>query len=70
MIETIQLDENLPQNATLLKMDQQIRTGYERQNAELFCYLDLFVYNREQNAILMKELGLDSDIRTSYWKAL
>ena len=57
MIETIQLDENLPQNATLFKMDQQIRTSYERQNAELFCYQDLFVYNREQNAILMKELG-------------
>ena len=65
MIETIQLDENLPQNATLFKMDQQIRTSYERQNAELFCYQDLFVYNREQNAILMKELGRLSYIRSS-----
>lgn len=65
MIETIQLDENLPQNATLFKMDQQIRTSYERQNAELFCYQDLFVYNREQNAILMKELGRLGYIRSS-----
>ena len=54
-METIQLDENLPVNATLFKMAEQIRSGYERQNSQLFCYLDLFTYNRDRNIIVMKE---------------
>ena len=54
MMETIQLEENLPINATLFKMAEQIRTVYERENSELFCYLDLFTYDRKRNLIVMQ----------------
>lgn len=55
MVETLQIPENLAPNQTLYNLDQQVKTLYEKQNSELFCYLDLFDYDKSRNLIFMKE---------------
>ena len=55
MVETLQIPENLAPNQTLYNLDQQVKTVYEKQNSELFCYLDLFEFDKSRNLISMKK---------------
>ena len=47
------IDENLNANDTVLDLDSKsiINTDYEKENSQLFCYNDLFWYDRRANSV-------------------
>ena len=47
------IDENLKANDTVLDLDSKniINTQYEIENSQLFCYNDLFWYDRRANSV-------------------